>query len=126
MAKEKKTEVKLKEGNIENNSCNDVTCPIHGKLKVRGRTFNGIVIKKFHKRVVIEFERMVLVRKYERYTKVRTRIHSRLPECMDDEINVGDYIQVGECRPLSKLIHTVVIKKIKDREGIDKNEIDRS
>ena len=39
------------------------------KLQVgtRGRTFKGTVIKKFPKRVVIEFERMVYIRKYERY-----------------------------------------------------------
>jgi len=28
----------------------------------------------------------------------------------------GDFIQVQECRPLSKIIHFVVIKKIKDGE----------
>ena len=32
--------------------------------------------------------------------------------------NVGDLIKVQECRPLSKIIHSVVIEKIKDKEGV--------
>lgn len=88
------------------------------KIFPRGRTFEGIVKKKFPKRVVIEFERMIYVRKYERYAKSRTRIHARLPDSIEREINVGDLIKVQECRPLSKIIHFIVIKKIKSKEEL--------
>tara|TARA_Y100000034_G_C6725675_1_gene321196 strand:- start:23 stop:322 length:300 start_codon:yes stop_codon:yes gene_type:complete len=74
----------------------------------RGRTFQGEVTKKFDTRVVIEFERTVRVAKYERFAKKKTRIHARIPEGM--EIEVGDYVKVRECRPLSKLIHFIVIE----------------
>jgi small subunit ribosomal protein S17 len=84
------------------------------RIGARGRVFQGNVIKKFPKRVVIEFERMVYVRKYERYTKTKTKIHARLPESMENKINVGDLIKVQECRPLSKIIHFIVIEKVKD------------
>lgn len=94
--------------------CNDINCHIHGSLKTRGRIFEGIVIRKFHKRVTIEFDRTIYVRKYERYKKSKTKIHARLPDCMKDQINLGDYIKVQECRPLSKIVHFVVIGKIKD------------
>ena len=90
---------------------NDKNCPIHGNLKLRGKVFKGKVIKKFHKRVVIEFERMTYVRKYERYAKLKTKIHARLPICMEKEINIGDLIKIQECRPLSKMIHFVVMGK---------------
>ena len=103
--KDKKTKLNIPE--------NKVFEKIEKKIYPRGRTFEGIVKKKFHKRVVIEFERMIYVKKYERYTKSRTRIHARLPESMEKEINVGDLIKVQECRPLSKMIHFIVIKKIK-------------
>ena len=83
-------------------------------ISLRGRTFAGKVIKKFPKRVVIEFERNSYVRKYERYLKFRTRIHARLPENMESSIQIGDYIKIQECRPLSKLIHFVVIGKVKE------------
>jgi len=103
--------------------CKDKNCHIHGNLKFRGRTFKGTVIKKFHKRIVIEFERMTYVRKYERYTKSKTKIHARLPVCMEKEINIGDYIKVQECRPLSKIIHFVVVEKIKDAEDKKWNRV---
>ncbi len=95
-----------------------VETPSDKKIGTRGRTFEGVVAKKFPKRVVIEFERMIYIRKYERYAKSRTKIHARLPESMEKEINVGDLIKVQECRPLSKIIHFIVIKKLGSGEKI--------
>ena len=109
----KKAEKKLVE--TKKDKCNDIKCPFHGKLKTRGRVFQGFVKKKLQNRLVIEFEKTLYVKKYERYLKKRTRIHARLPSCMD--INVGDYVKIQECRPLSKIIHFVVIEKIRDKEG---------
>ena len=89
---------------------------VHQKVRTRGRIFEGIVKKKFPKRVVIEFERTVFVPKYERFYKKKTRIHARLPEHIP--IEVGDYIRVQECRPLSKIIHHMVIEKLKSSEVV--------
>ena len=97
-------------------TCKDRSCPFHGSLKTRGKVFKGTVISKHQKRVAIEFERMIYVKKYERYAKTKTKVHARLPECMEKEINIGDFIKVQECRPLSKIIHLVVIEKIKNAE----------
>jgi len=109
MAKEKKeTERKMEKSKIAEAGSK------LKKINPRGRTFEGRVIRKFHKRVTIEFERMVYMRKYERYARFKTRIHARLPEEFEKEINIGDLIQVRECRPLSKIIHFIVTKKIKD------------
>ncbi|MBT4135765.1 30S ribosomal protein S17 [archaeon] len=91
--------------------CNDKFCPNHGHTAVRGRSFKGTVIRKFPKRVVIEFERTIYIKKYERYSKRKTKLHARLPECMHDEIEVGDYIEIKECRPISKIVHFIVIGK---------------
>lgn len=96
--------------------CKDKDCPVHGKLKVRGRIFEGRVIRKFPKRITIEFERMIYIRKYERYTRLRTKIHARLPECMEKKVDIGDLIKIQECRPLSKIIHFVVIEKLNQEE----------
>lgn len=98
--------------------CNDRDCSIHGKLKTRGRVFEGKVIRKFHRRITIEFERMIYIRKYERYLRKSAKIHARLPDCMEDNVGIGDIVSIRECRPLSKIIHFVVTKKIKDaKEG---------
>ena len=110
MAKKKeKTESKMKSKE------NAVGTPSKEKrIGARGRIFEGVVIRKFPKRVTIAFERMIYVKKYERYARYRTKLHARLPENMENEINMGDLIRVQECRPLSKIIHFIVTKKIKD------------
>lgn len=92
--------------------CEDQFCPIHGKISLRGRTFKGKVIRKFPKRICIEFERVIYIKKYERYAKKKTKLHARLPDCMADEINIGDYIEIKECRPISKIIHFIVVGKV--------------
>ena len=99
--------------------CNDRLCPVHGdrKLKMRGRTFEGLVVKKSHGRVTIQFERMSKSSKYERYEKRKTKIHARLPDCMGNNIEVGDLIQIAETRPISKMIHFVVSRVVKKNGG---------
>ncbi len=85
-----------------------------GAIMHRGKVFQGKVIKKFDRRVAIEFERTVKILKYERFAKKKTKIHARIPEGM--EISVGDYVKVGECRPLSKIIHFVVLDILRRAE----------
>lgn len=77
----------------------------------RGRIFEGTVVKKFDRRAVVEFDRTVKIAKYERFMRKTTRIHSRIPDGM--QVNVGDYVRVQECRPLSKMIHSVVIEIVR-------------
>jgi small subunit ribosomal protein S17 len=120
---EEKT-IKISKKNIDgtkeqktDNNCNDINCPFHGVLSVRGRKFRGYVKKKIGNRIVIEFERIKKISKYERYAKFRTKIHARLPWCMKEKVNVGDYVEIGECRPLSKIVHHVFIRKISGEEN---------
>lgn len=80
----------------------------------RGRIFEGTVVRKFPTRVVIQFERTVFVKKYERFYKKRSRMHARLPAGM--QIDLGDYIRVRECRPLSKILHAIVIEKVRSAD----------
>ena len=108
-----KTKEKIAESSKKHeNGCTDRDCALHGMLKARGREFRGYVVSKFPRRIAIEFERIVPVKKYERYYIKKSKIHARLPDCLASEINVGDYVLIRECRPLSKIIHFVVIKKI--------------
>jgi small subunit ribosomal protein S17 len=113
--KEKKMEAENKD------SCADKQCPFHGHLNLRGRSFKGYVVSKFPRRVAIEFERIIFIQKFERHMKKKTKIHARLPDCMKQEIEVGDYIEVRECRPLSKIIHFCVFKKIRSADGTEIN-----
>lgn len=84
---------------------------IVGQVLTHGRVFEGTVIKKFPNRVVLTFERTVYIPKFESYAKKITKLHARLPEGM--VVELGDYIRIQECRPLSKIIHFIVIDKIR-------------
>jgi small subunit ribosomal protein S17 len=108
---EKKNEPMIEEK--KTGECNDSKCPFHGSISLRGRTFQGEVIKKFQKRVCIGFERTIYIPKFERYSKSKTKLHARLPDCLADKINIGDYIEIKECRKLSKIINFIVTKKIR-------------
>jgi small subunit ribosomal protein S17 len=120
MEKENKKQ-KVKENKTSVN-CADKFCPFHGKeaVKLRGRTFEGEVINKLPGRVKIQFDRVNYISKYERFDKRRTRLHARLPDCLKEEVHMGDWIQISECRPLSKIIHFIVTKKIRSKTGKNK------
>lgn len=102
--------------------CKDFACPTHGQISLRGRIFSGTVIKKFPKRIVIEFERTIYIKKYERYSKRKTKLHARLPDCMTKDINIGDYVQIKECRPISKIIHFVCTGKVEKEKTESKTK----
>ena len=92
--------------------CNDPYCPWHGKLSVRGRIFRGIVKKaKMDKTVVVEWERLYYLMKYERYERRKTKVFAHNPPCINAK--EGDEVIIGECRPLSKAKHFVVLQVIK-------------
>ena len=96
----------------ENTEC-EIKCPWHGNLSIRGRHFKGFIKKIIGQRAVIEWERVVFYPKYERYSRIRSKAHAHIPKCLTKEIKVGDYVEIGECRRLSKINHFVVLEKKK-------------
>jgi ribosomal protein S17 len=60
------------------------------------------------RRAVIKWERIHYIPKYERYYKKFSKIHAHLPSCIS--ANKGDLVRIGECRPLSKIMHFVVLE----------------
>lgn len=121
-------------------SCTDSKCPFHGDLKVRGRVFEGVVIRsRAQKTAIVSWGRKHLIPKYERYEKRRTKLHVHNPPCINSK--EGDIVQIMECRPLSKTKKFVIVQKIgeeivniaedayakapaekTDKEGADKKE----
>jgi small subunit ribosomal protein S17 len=92
-------------------SCSDRCCPFHGNLPVRGIILRGRVYKKkMRGTVVVERQYRVYIRKFKRYERRRSRISAHLPECLD--VNVGDEVRIGECRPISKTVSFVVLEKV--------------
>jgi len=120
MEKKQKAEAKKNESSKKGQQPNVAVAENEIRVGTRGRVFEGIITKKFPRRIVIEFERMIYVRKYERYARLKTKIHARVPGIMENEVKVGDLIRVHECRPLSKIIHFVVVAKLKDAVEVKK------
>ncbi|MDY6957958.1 MAG: 30S ribosomal protein S17 [Halobacteriota archaeon] len=90
--------------------CNDVKCPFHGNLSVRGIVLEGAVVSDLMQNtVVVQRGFTKLIRKYERYEKRRSKIHAHNPPCIGAK--KGDVVKIAECRPLSKTKSYVVVEK---------------
>lgn len=97
-----------KERMEESRECKDPLCPVHGALRVRGRTFRGAVEKVVGTRAVIIFERFIYYPKYQRYARCSTKLHAHIPACIAAQIRPGIKVNIGECRPISKITHYVI------------------
>jgi len=62
--------------------CGEEDCPFHGSLK------------------------------YERYSRMRSRITAHRTPCLP--VKVGDQVRIAECRPLSKTKSFVVVEVLKE------------
>jgi len=91
--------------------CDDPNCPFHGKLPIRGKILEGIVVSsKMSKTVIVERNYLHFVPKFERYERRRSRTSAHNPACINAK--KGDKVKIAECRPLSKTKHFVVIEKM--------------
>jgi small subunit ribosomal protein S17 len=92
--------------------CNDKTCPFHGEISVRGRIDEGTVLKiKMNKTAVVVKERLVWIRKYQRYERRKSKYYVHIPECI--KVKENDRVIIGETRPLAKTVSSVILKVIK-------------
>lgn len=90
--------------------CEDPHCPFHGSLKVRGKLLSGKVVSISAKNMaVVQRESTKYNDKYMRYLKKRHKLHAHVSPCMDLEI--GDIATVAECRPVSKTVSFVVVRR---------------
>ena len=97
-------------------TCDDVDCPFHGTLSLRGRSHDGIVVSdKMEKTVIVRRDYLNYIPKYRRYERRRSNISAHSPPCL--EINAGDKVRLAECRPLSKTVSFVVIEKLEEGPG---------
>lgn len=91
--------------------CNDINCPFHGTLPVRGQIITGEVIStKMQGSISVKKEFMHYVKKYERYEKRISNYNAHCPPCM--QVKTGDKVRIAECRPLSKTVSFVMIEKL--------------
>ena len=97
--------------------CNDKDCPFHGTTRIRGKITSGVVVsKKSRNTVIIRRNYVQFIKKYQRYERRNTRLACHLPDCLRNEINLGDLIRVGESRKLSNTKAFIVLEKISSEE----------
>jgi small subunit ribosomal protein S17 len=95
-------------------TCDDINCPFHGELSVRGRVLEGVVVSaKMDKTVIVERDYLSYVSKFRRYQRRRSRIPSHNPPCID--VKEGDRVIIAESRPISKTVVFVVVEKVEEK-----------
>ncbi|MDI6798619.1 MAG: 30S ribosomal protein S17 [Candidatus Aenigmarchaeota archaeon] len=91
--------------------CSDPKCCWHGKLPIRGKVIEGIVVSaKAQKTAIVKREYFHYIPKYERYERRHSRIAAYNPECISAK--EGDRVRIAECRPISKTKAFTVIEVI--------------
>jgi len=98
---------------VKAEECKDLSCPYHGKTRIRGKITQGIVVSKKSKNtVIIRHDYVQFIKKYQRYERRNSRLACHLPDCLSHEIENGDLVRVGESRKISKTKAFIVLEKI--------------
>uniref|UniRef100_A0A0K0EDK0 Small ribosomal subunit protein uS17 n=1 Tax=Strongyloides stercoralis TaxID=6248 RepID=A0A0K0EDK0_STRER len=88
----------------------DKKCPFTGNVSIRGRILTGVVSKKkMQKTVILRRDYLHYIPKYRRYEKRHTNLAAHCSPAFRD-LQVGDTVTVGQCRPLSKTVRFNVLK----------------
>ncbi|OXU22797.1 hypothetical protein TSAR_005750 [Trichomalopsis sarcophagae] len=88
----------------------DKKCPFTGNVSIRGRILTGVVQKlKMQRTIVIRRDYLHYIRKYNRFEK-RHRNMSINNFYIYRDVEIGDVVTIGECRPLSKTVRFNVLK----------------
>jgi small subunit ribosomal protein S17 len=91
--------------------CKDRNCPEHGTLSTRGTVLEGVVVSdKMQGTVIVQRDRFIKVKKYDRYRRSRSRIPAHNPPCIGAK--QGDAVRIMECRKLAKTVSFVIIEKL--------------
>ena len=89
--------------------CEDMDCPFHGVLSVRGSIITGkVVTDSMQHTVVVQRDYNRYVPKYERLERRSQKYHAHSPPCL--KAKKGDDVRIMECRPLSKTVSYVVVE----------------
>merc|ERR1712126_711004 len=91
----------------------DKKCPFTGNVSIRGRILTGIVKSmKMNRTIGLRRDYLHFIKKYQRYEKRHKTLSAHMSPCFRD-VNLGDLVTVGQCRPLSKTVRFNVLKVAK-------------
>ena len=88
----------------------DKKCPFTGNVSIRGRILKALVISNKMKRtVVVRRDYLQYVTKYRRFEKRHKNITVHCSPCFEN-VQEGDVVTIGQCRPLAKTIRFNVLE----------------
>ncbi len=94
---------------VPTKECNDVHCPFHGRLSIRGKLFDGKVTgDKAKQTITLQKEAPVYFSKYKRYARSTNTIHAHFHEWI--EVSLVNRVIAAECRPIAKSVSYVVVE----------------
>ena len=95
----------------------DKKCPFTGTVSIRGKILTGVVKSmKMKRTVVVRRDYLHYIKKYNRFEKRHKNLSAHISPCFRD-VEIGDLVVVGQCRPLSKTIRFNVLKIQKAKAG---------
>ena len=93
----------------------DKKCPFTGNVSIRGRVLRGMVIStKMNRTIVVRRHYLHYIKKYNRFEKRHSNTSVHCSPAF--EVQEGDIVTCGQCRPLSKTVRFNVLK-------VEKNQI---
>lgn len=100
-------------------SYNDKKCPFTGNISIRGRIIRGQVVStKMNRTLIVRRDYLHWIAKYRRFEKRHKNIPTHCSPCF--RIREGDFVTIGQCRPLSKTVRFNVLKLDKQNFKTDK------
>lgn len=103
----------------------DKKCPFTGNVAIRGRLLTGVVKSlKMKRTLTIRRDYLHYIKKYNRFEKRHKNISAHVSPCFLD-IELGDSVLVGQCRPLSKTVRFNVLKVMKATGAANKKKFSK-
>jgi len=103
------------EAKAPDKKCDDLKCPWHGNVALRGRVFAGRVVSaKAPKTAIVQWDFVHYLPKYERYERRHSRVNAYNPQCI--AAKEGDTVRIAECRMLSKTKSFIVIEIVGEKK----------
>ena len=92
-------------------ACNDIHCPFHGKLPLRGQAMDVVVISNRMTRTAVVQRQLTRTHpKFERQLKITHRYLAHNPDCI--AAKPGEAVRIMECRPISKKKSFAIIGRL--------------
>ncbi|GMY22959.1 40S ribosomal protein S11 [Fagus crenata] len=89
----------------------DKKCPFTGDVSIRGRIITGTCHSaKMIRTIIVRRDYLHFVKKYQRYEKRHSNIPAHVSPCF--RVKEGDYVVIGQCRPLSKTVRFNVLRVV--------------